>query len=260
MKFRREHAEGGNRWRCVLSYLGVALFWLLVWEGCAKLVNRSLLLPDPIAVFRHLAALLPQLSFWQTTGSTLVRILIGWLAGCLVGGLLAGLTWRWRVADRLLSPAFTVIRATPVASFILIAIVWMGAGRVPSFTSFLMVLPIVWGTTRAALQGMDQKLYEVTTVFRFSPARRMRYLYLPTAMPGFLSGCVTSVGLGWKAGVAAEVLCATKQSIGRYLYESKIYLETADLFAWTLVVIVMSMILEWLIRTAAYAVKGRKSS
>lgn len=239
----------------------IALFWLAVWQAAAWAVKSELLFPAPAAVLARIAALLPLPSFWQATGSTLARVLEGCLIGSLAGGVAAVAAYRFPFLRELLSPAFTVIRATPVASFILVAIVWMGAGRIPTFTAFLMVLPVVWGAVLASLDGMDRKLYEVAVLYSFSPFRMLTRVYLPAALPGFLSGCVTAMGLGWKAGVAAEVLCSVKASIGRHLHEAQIYLETVDLFAWTLVVILLSLILEALLRMAASHIgKGSAAS
>lgn len=226
----------------------IALFWVAVWQAAAMAVQSELLFPAPAAVLKRLITLLPLPSFWQATGSTLVRVLWGCMAGSLIGGSAAIAAYCLPVLREVLSPAFTVIRATPVASFILVAIVWMGAEHVPSFTAFLMVLPVVWGAVLSSLDGMDHQLCEVASLYSFSPLRLLKCLYLPAALPGFLSGCVTAMGLGWKAGVAAEVLCSVRASIGRYLHEAQIYLETEDLFAWTLVVILLSLLLEAVLR------------
>jgi NitT/TauT family transport system permease protein len=85
-------------------------------------------------------------------------------------------------------------------------------------------------------------------VYRLSRWQKLRHLYLPSMRPFFSAAALSSIGLAWKAGIAAEVICRPQFSMGRELYESKIYLEMPDLFAWTIAVILLSMALEQLFR------------
>lgn len=234
----------------VAGRLFVLLFWLTVWELAALAVDRELLVPAPTAVFARLWELIREKSFWLACLSSLGRMAGGYAVGVSAGVLLAfGAHW-CRPLRMLISPVFTVIRATPVASFILIALVWIGGGRVPVFTAFLMVLPIVWGGTVGGLESVGRELPEMARVFSLSPWRKLRYLYLPAVRPSLLSACVTAVGLAWKASVAAEVLCVSGNSVGLYLYRAKLYLETVDLYAWTVAVILLSLTLETALKAA----------
>lgn len=234
----------------IFKTLGVAVFWLLVWETLAKLVNKELLLPAPVAVLRRFIELALTAEFWGMIALTLLRIACGVLAALVLGTLLAALTERSSLADRLLRPLLTVIKSTPVASFIILALLWMGRDILPGFISALMVLPVVWANVGAGVRETDRELLEVARVFRFSRKQLLRRVYVPSVLPHFLSACKSSIGLGWKAGVAAEVLTVPARSIGRMLYESKLYLETADLFAWTAAVILCSLLIEKLVMAA----------
>ena len=234
----------------ILKTLGVAVFWLLVWEALALLVNKELLLPAPAAVLRRLAELALTAEFWRMIALTLLRIACGVLTALILGTLLAALTERFALAGRLLRPLLTVVKSTPVASFIILALLWMGRDILPGFISALMVLPVVWANVGAGVRETDRELLEAARVFRFSRRKLLRRVYVPSVLPYFLSACKSSIGLGWKAGVAAEVLTVPALSIGRMLYESKLYLETADLFAWTAAVILCSLLIEKLVMAA----------
>ena len=242
--------------------LFAVLFWLLVWEGLSLLVAKPLLLPSPAAVLVRFAALALTARFWGTVGLTLLRILCGALAGTLLGIVLAAGTSRFRVLNALVSPLLTVIKATPVVSFIILVLLWAGRDFVPSLIVILMVLPVVWSNVSAGIAGCDRQLLECARVFRFSRRMKLRRLYLPSVLPHLLSACRSALGLAWKAGVAAEVLTVPAVSIGKMLYESKLYLETTELFAWTLAVIVCSLVIEkvltvWMTRLAGKLSGGR---
>ncbi|MEG2959746.1 MAG: ABC transporter permease subunit, partial [Oscillospiraceae bacterium] len=148
-------------------------------------------------------------------------------------------------ADLLLTPMVKIIRATPVASFILLVFLWTSRNAVPTIISALMVLPVVWGGVMLGLGETDGKLLELCHAYRFGRMKTVRLLYLPSVRPHFISAVQTALGLAWKAGVAAEVLCQPRFAIGTQVFQSKNYLETADLFAWTAVVIALSFLVEY---------------
>ena len=241
-------------------------FWLGAWQLCAFLVDchvqgrgNELLLPYLAAVLAALVRLAGTSAFWGTVAATLGRILAGMVLGTALGGLLAALTFLSPWADRLLSPAIRVIRATPVVSFILLILLWMGRDRVPVVISALMVLPVVWGNLSRGLGETDPQLLELARAYRFSPFKTIKLIYLPSLRPYFLSAVTTSMGLAWKSGVAAEVLCLPRPSIGTQIYNAKLYLEVPDLFAWTVVVVALSLALEKLLRALLRSRKGGDS-
>ncbi len=238
------------------------LFWLGVWQLAAAAVGQELLLPGPAAVGRRLLELAAGAVFWQTALASLLRIFGGLLLGVALGALLAGLTAWVPLLDWVLTPAVKVVRATPVASFILLVYLWVERGRVPGLISALMVLPVVWGNVTRGIAETDPRLLELARAYGFGRGRTLRRIYIPSVLPYFASGCHTALGLAWKAGVAAEVLCQPQNAIGTQIYNTKYYLETPSLFAWTLVVIALSFLLEWavggLLRRAEGPEGGRR--
>lgn len=225
----------------------IALIYLAVWEAASLLVGKELLLPAPLATVRRLIELLAKGESWAYAGLSLLRIMSGYLLGVLAGVLLAVLTARSRFAESLLAPLRGVVKATPVTSFILLALLWLNSSLVPLFISFLMVLPMVWADTADAILHTDPRLVEMGRVFGLSRTKIVRKIYVPSVLPQFLAACTTSLGFAWKSGVAAEIIALPLRSIGYQLYEAKLRIETLDLFAWTLLVILLSMALEWLL-------------
>ena len=231
----------------LLEAPAVLLFWLGLWALLARLVGQALLLPSPLRVLRALAALAGTRDFWFATGRSILRVLAGLLSATLLGVLLAALTERSRLARLLLAPAMTLIKSTPVASFILLALLWLGRDVLPAFITALMVLPVVWSNVSAGLSARDGQLMELARVYRLPPLRVLRRITVPSVLPYFRSALRASLGMGWKAGIAAEVLTVPQRSIGKNIFEAKLYLETTELFAWTLTVILLSLAIERLL-------------
>ena len=225
----------------------IAAFYLLVWQGLALLVGKSLLLPGPMETMGRLFVLLGSANAWVAAGLTLLRTLGGYLLGVTFGVLLAVVTANIGFLDELLRPLRGVIKATPVTSFILLALLWLNSDLVPVCISFLMVLPIIWANVHEAIGQVDYRLLEMAQLFGLSKKKQIRTIYIPSVRPQFLAGCTTALGFAWKSGVAAEVIALPQKSVGNALYLSKLTLETTDLFAWTLLVVLLSMLLESLL-------------
>ena len=239
-----EQSKGHRRLLSALEYVVVAVFWIGLWLIAARAAGEELLLPSPLSVLRRMGELVITSEFWGITGASLLRIVYGIALGVAFGVILGLITSRIPFIYKLFRPLITVVRATPVASFIILAIIWIGRDTLPTFISALMVLPIVWGNMHEGVLSVDKQLLEVTRVYGFSPLKRIRRLYLPHIAPYFFASVKTSIGLAWKAGIAAEILTLPPISIGKMLSDAKIYLETVDMFAWTLTVIILSLILE----------------
>lgn len=230
-----------------LRLLLAAAVWLLVWQIVYRIIGREVLFASPLSVFQRLFELVGTGGFWLKTGSSLLGITEGYLLGVAAGVLLAVLTSLSDWLYAIFKPMLTVIKSTPVVSFIILALVWMSKTGVPVFISFLMVLPIVWANLTAGIRATDKNLLEMARVYRFGARKTLRYVYFPSVLPSLLSALTTAIGFAWKAGIAAEVISTPRNSIGTQLYNSKVYLETVDLFAWTVVVIAISMLFEKLI-------------
>lgn len=231
----------------ILRALWPLAFWLLVWAVCARAVGKELLLAPPGAVFRRLT-ILGEASFWHTVGLSLWRTALAYVIGVLLACALAALCSLFWWLDDLVRPALAVIRATPVASFIILALVWLSAANVPVLAGVLMVLPVVYASAREGIDATDRNLLEMARIFGWSRGKTWMRVIVPSALPSVLAACEACVGLCFKAAIAAEVIGTPKNAIGTRLYSAKIYLETDSLMAWTLVVILLSMIIEKLLR------------
>ena len=228
-----------------LARLFASLLALCVWQLAAALVGNRLLLVGPVQVAGRLAALLQTGEFWNAVGFTFSRITLGFLLAFGLALVLAALSARFPLAEVLIHPYMAAVKTVPVASFIVIALLWLSGRRLSIFISFLMVLPVLYSNFLQGLRGADQKLLEMARVFRMSLWNRIRGIYLPALEPHCLAGCRSALGLCWKAGVAAEVIGVCAGSVGGMLYDAKVYLEISDLFAWTLVIVVLSVGFEW---------------
>lgn len=241
---RQKNSMPVPNWKRALNALVVALFWLMVWQLAYKSVAQEVLLVSPVHAFLRLFSLIREPKFWMAVGATCLRVVTGFLCALLAGSLLAALCARFRVAQMLTAPVMAVIRATPVASFIILALVWMATGAIPVFIAVLMVIPMVWSNVAAGIRSADPELLEMARVFRLKKRIVLKAIYFPAVYPHLIAACSTGLGFSWKSAIAAEVISLPSNAVGRQIHNARIYLETADLFAWTIAVILISLMIE----------------
>ena len=239
------------RAKALLSHAGVFAFYLALWGVLAHAIDQPLLLPGPVSVAKKLLSLLPQQAFYMTLAGTMLRTLLSYVLGIAAAVLLGTLCVRVRAAEVLLSPLLSAIRATPVTSFIVLALVWLSSSRVPVLCGFLMTLPVVYAALVQSARAIDPKLLEMAKLYRFGSKKTLLHIYIPSVLPALTQSCLAAIGLCWKAVVAAEVIGVPKMAVGSRIYESKIYLETDSLLAWTLTIIALSVLLERVLRRLA---------
>lgn len=224
-----------------------AAFWLAIWQLGSVILNRDSLLPllvSPVQVLVRVAQLSGTTDFWASICFSLLRIATGFFLAAGLGILLAMLSARFYQVKDILAPVVLAVKTIPVASFIILALILFSSRSLAALISFLMVLPIIYTNVLAGIEAADRQLLEMAEVFLIPGERRIRYIYLPQVIPFFRSGCMVALGLCWKSGIAAEVIGTPSGSIGEHLQQAKIYLDMPDLFAWTLVIVLVSLAFE----------------
>ena len=224
--------------------IGIFLFWIAVWQIAALLIDNSIVFVGPYPVLRAFCALLPTPGFWLSVGRSLGKITLGFLVAFICGLATGSLAYHFVLLREFLEPIIRLMKSVPVASFVILALIGIGSANLAVFISFLVVFPILYVNTIAGLENTDQKLLEMARVFSIAPAGRIRCIYLPALLPYLTSGCRIALGMSWKSGIAAEVIGVPSHTIGENLYMAKIYLSTAELLAWTIVIIQVSALFE----------------
>lgn len=221
-----------------------AAFWITIWHIAALKVNLEVILPSPLTVLSRLCELMLTKDFYLIALSSLWRVLSGIISGVLIGTACAVLTASVPLLDSLLSPAIAVIKSVPVASFIILLMLWVDKNSLPAFITFLIVFPLAWANISTGIKTAPGNLLEMAKVYKFNPIKKILHIYIPSLIPFFISTAKSALGLAWKAGIAAEVLAVPAMAIGSKIYLSKNFFETTDLFAWTIVTLILSVIVE----------------
>lgn len=215
-------------------------------------MDNPILLVGPWQVGKAFCENLFRPDFLKIVFCSLGRIGLGFFLALFCGVLFGTFSYRYSILEEILAPVMTALKSIPVASFVVLLLIWFGSGRLSFFISFLIVFPNVYVNTIAGLKSTDKKLLEMADVFGIKGWNRFLFLYRPALMP-YLTSCLkVSLGMSWKSGVAAEVIGMPEYSLGERLYMSKIYLDTAGLFAWTLTIILLSFLFE---KAVLYLVK-----
>jgi len=222
----------------------VTLFWLAVWQAASMIVNQLLYMPSPTETFSSLGSLVATQDFWLSVGYTFYRVVLGLIISFVLGVIFGFLASKIGVLESLLGPLMATVKSTPVMSVIVLALVWFSSSFVPVFSCVLLCLPIFYTNTLSGIRAVDKNLLEMATVFKVKHRRVIQEIVIPSVLPHIYSALAVCLGFSWKSVVAAEVLSSPKYSMGFNMYATKLYLDTPALFAWTLTIIVISLIVE----------------
>jgi len=239
-----EGKKNVNRIRRYITRLLVFIFWISVWEAACKIIDQELFLPSPESVLLAIIDLAKTSGFWRSIFNSFIRIIIGFSMGVITGAILAVFSYKSRLIYELISPFMKIIKSTPVASFIILALVWISSKNLSVLISFLMAMPISFSNLLYGLKSTDEKLLEMAKVFRMGRWKRIKAIYFPAVLPFLVSAVSVGLGFSFKSGIAAEVIGRPSNSIGLNLYEAKLYLMIKELFAWTAVIIIISVLFE----------------
>ena len=236
----RGHYSMPARLRRILA----AAAWIVIWQLLALAIHNTILLAGPIDTIFALLELAKKGTFWGSVWQTTARILLGFILGSAVGIGTAYFANSNAWLEDFIRPFVLALKSIPVASFVILLLIWLGNKNISVMICGMVVFPILYLSTLEGLKSTDVRLLEMARVYRMPGSRRLRYIFLPHLKPFFKSAFKLAIGMSFKSGIAAEVIGQPLGTIGNGLYLSKIYLETADLFAWTIVVVLISFICE----------------
>lgn len=228
----------------ILGKTLAVLFALLIWQIAAMIVDLRIVLVTPIEVIERMGSIWQEESFFASLWFTFYHIAAGFFIALILGTVFAVLAGHHRWIETLLWPFMVTVKTVPVASFVVICLIWLKTESLSVFISFLIVLPVIYGNILEGIKSEDKAMKELAKVYGMSPLRRTAYVHLPQLKPFIMSACSTSLGMAWKAGVAAEIIGTPAGSVGKQLYYAKIYLDTDDLLCWTLVIVIVSVVFE----------------
>lgn len=223
---------------------GIIAFWLAIWQLLDVIIDNRLVLAGPIRVAQALIEQLGQPDFWVICGASFGRIALGFLLSFVVGFLLALMSCRHRLFRDFVDPIISLLRTIPVASFIILLLIWVGNQALTVFLAFFIVLPLIYTNMVTGFESVDRQMLEMARVYGLSRWRTFLYIYRPAFMPFLMSSTKISLGMTWKSGIMAEVLATPKPSIGKEMATARTFLDTPDLLAWTVVVMVLSFLFE----------------
>lgn len=223
------------------AHILAIIFWIIVWQISSMIIDQEILLVSPFSALKRLLQLSMEASFWRSILFSFIKITAGFTLAFITGIIFAIIASNNKNFKILIEPLILTIQTVPVASFIILCLIWISSKNLSILISFLMVLPVIYRNILDGINSIPKELEDMAKVFKVSKLKKIRYIYLSQLSPYLRAACTVSLGLCWKSGIAAEVIGMPSNSIGENLYEAKIYLNTPDLFAWTIVIIIISV-------------------
>jgi NitT/TauT family transport system permease protein len=230
----------------ILKNAAILVVWFLLWEMLTLAIHSRLIMAGPMETAAAFVRLVTTTDFYKCMGYSVCRVLLGFLTALFGALLLAAASYKYPTLGAFFAPMLLFMRSIPVASFVIIALLWMGSKNLSVLIVVFVALPVLYSQIMSGFQNADNKYRELAAVFEFPLWTKICAIYAPAMKEGFLSACRLAVGMSFKAGIAAEVIAGSRGSIGEQLYLAKLYFSTGELFAWTVVIVGLSFVCEQL--------------
>ena len=233
-----------DKYKKVLYTLFAAVFWIGVWQAVSMIYDMDFVLPSPARTLEVFFEKVSEYTFWSAVGFSVTRIMTGFLLSAILGIVLSLLSIRVKLTGVLFDPFCSVVRAVPVASFIILVLVMFSSEYVSVIISLLMGFPVIYSTLRRGIEATPRELIEAADVFSLGFFGRLKYIYIPHLVPYISSALSVACGLCFKSGIAAEVIGYPRGSVGEAMYLSKIGFNMPELLSYTAVIVVVSVLIE----------------
>ncbi|ERJ11102.1 ABC transporter permease [Haloplasma contractile] len=236
--------------RLVKRYAFQVIFFILVligWHIISKIVNIDYILPSPVQVLDYFNKEITLVDASKQVGMTLFRVTIGYSVALLFALVLSILATIHQVFEKSVNQIVIISKTLPTISIILIALIWLGRSKATFLIAILVVFPLLYEVFYNSIKNIDPKLVDVSHIYQFNFRKRLKYLYIPSVIMNFTLSLKQTFGLCFKVMVMAEVLGQAQAGIGSEIYEAKLYLEMAGVFSWTIILIFIVLLIDYLI-------------
>ena len=222
----------------------IVLIWLLIWQFASMMTGLELLLASPVAVLKTIMNMLVSQQFYVTLMHSMINIGTGLMAGIVFLGICAA---KYKLIAEFIEIPLQLMKALPVAAFIILLLMWFGSKNVSRIISAMVVIPMVVTGVTDGIKNTDIKLIQMARVYNMSTFNRFRYIYMTGVYPYLSSQLKIALGMCFKAGISAEIIGLVSNTIGTSMYYAKMYLLSSELFAWSIVIILVSLLVEKII-------------
>lgn len=226
----------------ILKRIGILFFWLCLWQVLTLVTHNNILIAGPIETIAKLMELMTTTTFWLSMGMSLLRIMAGFFLALLLGICLAILSYKWKLAEEFLAPLMSVLKTIPVASFVVLFLIWFKSDYLSTAVVSVICLPMLYLPFVEALKAQQKDIREMAEVFQISTMGRVFYITIPEVLKTVSAQLQVTMGMAFKSGVASEVIGTPAKSIGLQMYFSKVSLDTSMLLAYTFALIVLGTV------------------
>ncbi|RKE65898.1 NitT/TauT family transport system permease protein [Pseudorhodoplanes sinuspersici] len=231
--------------RLRLVFLRLALLGLLLfgWQ-IASLGTPAFILPSPSRVWKTWQELVARPEFWGDFGITFYRIFMGFAFAAVIGTVLGLLLGASRTLGEFFEPVLTIINTVSSSIWAIFALIWFGLSNWSTiFVVFMTAMPLILTNVWQGTQTVNAEFIELARTFRMSRLQMLTKIYLPTILPLFFAGARLAFGFGARVSIVAETLGASS-GIGYRLRQAADLVQTDQVFAWTLTLVALMIILE----------------
>ena len=220
------------------------LFYFILWQMIAMIVNQSIILPSFLDVLNRLVYILSDVSFYNHLFITLFRVILGTLSAFVLSFIFAILSYDFKLINQALKPLVLVSKTIPNITYILLVLIWFSREMSVFFVTLLILFPVLYTQISTGLLGINPEHLEVLKLYPETYFHRLTKVIIPLIRISLFEGLKGALSLGFKVGVMAEILGQVQPGLGYLMHIARMNFETVDLFAYTAIMIMVVVLIE----------------
>ena len=238
-------------WLFPLFSVGILVF---IYYIASIKADSKIVAPQLDLVVKNLGAVMRRADFAESVFSTLWRAVYGFIISLLIALIFCIGANASKIVERLLSPLIVFSRAIPTMSIILVCLIWLRE-KTPVAVSVVIVFPMLYSALREAIRLSDAEMKDVIKVYRVPTSKAIIKYYVPDVFIRAFPQLVTTLSFNVKLTVSGEALSHTSVSIGNAMSVANLNFDTATLFAWTIVAVLLAFVVELVLKGIYMGVK-----
>jgi len=222
-----------------------------IWIILSAIVQNEVIFPTINSTFKSLVEIVKDPDFINIIVSSLLRSLCGFLISLFLAVFMGILSSVSKLIYNMMIPILGFLSSIPTMAIIILALIWLHNEVVPMFVGFIMVFPILYETVQKGILNVDKKILEMCKLYKVSRETIIRDIYIPSIFINISMVFDSALSTNLKMVIAGEALSQPKFAIGSSLQIEKMYLNTSGVFAWIIIILLISKLLSYIMKVVA---------
>jgi NitT/TauT family transport system permease protein len=231
-------------WKSKSYTLLSCIFFIGLWQLIAIKINNDIYVPKIQQVAEAVSIIFKDENLLKVIFSSFYRTMSSYLLALAFSMILGVLGVVYPFFKYLIEPINSISKTIPTMVLVVLSLVWFDKDSTPFVVGFAIVFPILYEGIRNSVIRIDKKIIDMTKIYEVNLKDKIKKIYLPVMKFYLMSILVSTFSLTFKVVIAGEVYGQPKFGIGSQIQLEKVNFNTPGIFAWIIIIAIISLVLE----------------